>query len=106
MCSSRCLCYAYVFKIVSAVKKIMASYCQDSPVKKKRRKAKEKEPMQRRCLMHVVNVKEKVSTFTHCCGLVIVYLIDQLDAFGMNAALESGLRITIYLNVVRQYFFI
>ena len=44
--------------------------------------------MQRHCLMHVVNVKEKVSTFMDCSGLVIVYLIDQLDAFGMDAALE------------------
>ena len=83
----------------------MASCCQDSPVKKKRRKAKEKEPMQRHCLMHVVNVKEKVSTFMDCSGLVIVYLIDQLDAFGMDAALEWGLRITIYLNDGTSIFF-
>ena len=37
----------------------MVSYCQGSPVKKKRHKAKEKEPTQRCCLIHVVNFKEK-----------------------------------------------
>ena len=87
------------------MRKIMPGYCQDSPVKKKRCKAKEKEPTQRRCLIHVVNVKEEVSAFTDCSWQLIVYLIDQLDVFGMNVALESGLRITIYLNYGTSIFF-
>ena len=105
MHSCRCLCYAYIFRIVSAVRKIMPGYCQDSPVEKKRCKAKEKEPTQRRCLIHVVNVKEEVSAFTDRSWQVIVYLIDQLDVFGMNVALESGHRITIYLNDDTSIFF-
>ena len=83
----------------------MASYCQDSPVKKMRHKVKEKEPTQRRCLIHVVNVKKEVSAFTDCSWQVLVYLIDQLDVFGMNAELESGLRTTIYLNDGMSIFF-
>ena len=83
----------------------MASYCQDSPVKKKRRKAKEKQPTQRRCLIHVVNVKEEVPAFTDHSWQIIVCLIDQLDVFGVYAALESGLRITIYLNDGTSIFF-
>ena len=97
--------YAYIFRIASAVRKIMASYCQDSPVKKMRHKAKEKEPTQRRFLIHVVNVKKEVSAFTDCSWQVLVYLIDQLDVFGVNAELESGLRITIYLNDGMSIFF-
>ena len=87
MCSSRCLLCLCFQNSVSSEKnhgKLLSGQSSE----KKRRKAKEKEPMQRRCLMHVVNVKEKVSTFTDCSGLVIVYLIDQFDAFGMDAALE------------------
>ena len=84
----------------------MPGYCQDSPVKKKRCKAKEKESTQRHCLIHVVNVKEEVSAFTDRSWQVIVYLIGQLDVFGMNVALESGLRITIYLNDDTSIFFL
>ena len=105
MCKCRCLCYGYFFRIVSAVRKIMATYCQDSSVKKKRREAKEKESAQRCFLIHVMNVKEEVSAFADRSWHVIVYLIDQFYVFDMNAVLESGLRITIYLNDGTSIFF-
>lgn len=83
----------------------MATYCQDSSVKKKRREAKEKEPAQRRFLIHVMNVKEEVPAFADCSWQVILYLIDQFYVFGRNAVLESGLRITINLNDGTSIFF-
>ena len=74
-------------------------------MKKKRRKAKEKEPTQRRCLIHVVNVKGEVPAFMDHSWQVTVYLVDQLYVFGMNTGLESRLKIIIYFHDGTSIFF-